>query len=184
MTVICFGDSNTFGYDPRSYLGGRYAPESRWVDLLALKTGWEVRNNGMNGREIPSRETIFSKSADLLIIMLGTNDLLQGNSVDEVVSRMERFLGSLAVGREKIILVAPPPMQIGEWVQEQSLIDASTSLADGYRALSEKICVRFVDAGEWKIPLAFDGVHFTEEGNKIFAAQLCAYLRELEIGKM
>ena len=32
MNVICFGDSNTYGYDPRSYLGGRYDPDSRWVD--------------------------------------------------------------------------------------------------------------------------------------------------------
>ena len=33
MNVICFGDSNTYGYDPRSYLGGRYAADSRWVDI-------------------------------------------------------------------------------------------------------------------------------------------------------
>ena len=36
MNVICFGDSNTYGYDPRSYLGGRYDPDSRWVDILAI----------------------------------------------------------------------------------------------------------------------------------------------------
>ena len=42
-TVICFGDSNTYGYDPRSYLGGRYGPDSRWVDLLAARTGWRLQ---------------------------------------------------------------------------------------------------------------------------------------------
>ena len=46
MNVICFGDSNTYGYDPRSWLGGRYDPDSRWVDILAPKpagrsTTWE-----------------------------------------------------------------------------------------------------------------------------------------------
>lgn len=29
MNVICFGDSDTYGYDPRSYLGGLYDPDSR-----------------------------------------------------------------------------------------------------------------------------------------------------------
>ena len=53
MNVICFGDSNTYGYDPRSYFGGRYEKEDRWVDLLAAQTGWTVRNCGANGREIP-----------------------------------------------------------------------------------------------------------------------------------
>ena len=39
MNIICFGDSNTYGYDPRSYLGGRYDAGSRWVDILAEETG-------------------------------------------------------------------------------------------------------------------------------------------------
>ena len=35
MNVICFGDSNTYGYDPRGYFGGRYDADCRWVDILA-----------------------------------------------------------------------------------------------------------------------------------------------------
>ena len=54
MKVICFGDSNTYGYDPRGYLGGRYEADCRWVDILATETGWTVSNLGQNGREIPS----------------------------------------------------------------------------------------------------------------------------------
>ena len=77
-TVICFGDSNTYGYDPRSYLGGRYGPDSRWVDLLAARTGWDVRNQGQNGRTIPGGPVPFPADTDLLTVMLGTNDLLQG----------------------------------------------------------------------------------------------------------
>ena len=34
MNIICFGDSNTYGYDPRGYFGGRYDGDSRWVDIL------------------------------------------------------------------------------------------------------------------------------------------------------
>ena len=52
MKVICFGNSNTYGYDPRDFFGGRYDEYSRWVDILAAKTGWTVLNMGQNGREI------------------------------------------------------------------------------------------------------------------------------------
>ena len=40
MQVICFGDSNTYGYDPRSYLGGRYGPRDRWVDRRTRICWW------------------------------------------------------------------------------------------------------------------------------------------------
>ena len=62
MNVICFGDSNTYGYDPRTWLGDRYAPDSRWVDLLAAETGWTVYNMGENGRQIPYAAPVFPRS--------------------------------------------------------------------------------------------------------------------------
>ena len=64
MKVICFGDSNTYGYDPRSYLGGRYDADSRWVDILAAQTGWTISNIGQNGREIPSSVPTFPADTD------------------------------------------------------------------------------------------------------------------------
>ena len=76
MKVICFGDSNTYGYDPRGYFGGRYDADSRWVDILATETGWTVCNMGQNGREIPSVVPALPADTDLLIVMLGTNCLL------------------------------------------------------------------------------------------------------------
>ncbi len=176
MKVVCFGDSNTFGYDPRSYTGGRYDADSRWVDVLAHKTGWDIRNNGMNGREIPSRESVFPTSTDILIVMLGTNDLLQGKSAVDVAARMEQFLTLLPIARKKILLIAPPPMEIGEWVQDQVLIDRSFELAGNYCALSERLGVHFADAGQWGVSIAFDGVHFTEEGHQVFARELHHYL--------
>ena len=70
MNIICFGDSNTYGYDPRGYFGGRYEADSRWVDILAAETGWTVCNMGQNGREIPSSAPQFPTDIDLLIVML------------------------------------------------------------------------------------------------------------------
>ena len=60
MNVICFGDSNTYGYDPRSYLGDRYDADSRWVDILAAKTGWTVCNIwGRTVGRFPQRPLTF-----------------------------------------------------------------------------------------------------------------------------
>ena len=44
-------------------------------------------------------------------------------------------------------------------------------------ALAERLGIRFADAGTWGIPLAYDGVHFTEQGHKNFAAGLLEELR-------
>lgn len=176
MRVVCFGDSNTYGYDPRSYLGGRYPVTSRWVDLLAEKTGWEVLNAGENGREIP-RLPVSLPPLDLLIVMLGSNDLLQGADVDMVTARMEAFLDQLPLEKEKILLVAPPPMRLGEWVTDERLLTASAQLAERYQTLAQRRGIQFMDAGEWDITLTFDGVHFTGEGHQSFALGLYERVR-------
>lgn len=177
MNVICFGDSNTYGYDPRSYLGGRYNTDSRWVDILAEETGWSVCNMGQSGREIPSTAPDFPADTDLLIVMLGTNDLLQGRSPKQAADRMERFLSSLSLDRSKILLIAPPPVQLGTWVPSPQLIDDSHTFTQLCQALTEQLGTRFADAGKWDILLAYDGVHFTEQGHRTFAAGLLEELK-------
>jgi len=177
MTVVCYGDSNTYGYDPRSYFGGRYPKDCRWVDILAAKTGWDIQNIGMNGQEIPPFMPKLPLNTDLLIVMLGTNDLMQGNSPEQVANRMKTFLSMLSINKRNVLLIAPPPLQIGEWVPNQTLIDDSKQLALCYLDLAQRHDIRFADAGEWNISIAFDGAHFTEEGHRVFAERLYAKLR-------
>ena len=177
MEVICFGDSNTYGYDPRGYFGGRYDADSRWVDILAVETGWTVCNMGQNGREIPSAAPAFPDDTDLLIVMLGTNDLLQGRSPEQAAERLDRFLSGVSLDRSRVLLIAPPPVTLGAWVLSQQLIDGSRTFAQLCLALAERMGIRFADAGKWDIPLAYDGVHFTEQGHKAFAAGLLEELK-------
>ena len=177
MNVICFGESNTYGYDPRSYLGGCYGPDSRWVDILAEKTGWTVRNLGENGREIPTVAPSFPADTDLLIVMLGTNDLLQGRSPDQAAESLNRFLSGISLDRSNILVIAPPPVKRGAWVPDQQLIDDSHTFARLCQTLAEQLGIRFADAGKWDVPLAYDGVHFTEQGHKAFAAGLLEELK-------
>ena len=178
MKIICLGDSNTYGYDPRGYFGGRY--DHPWPELLAAETGWNVKNEGMNGREIPAKAVDFPADTDLLILMLGTNDLLQGSAPEAICAKMERFLNTLPIGREKLLLMAPPPVQLGEWVQDDSLIEAVQALANGLEALAKRLNIRFLNPAGWNLSLAYDGVHLTEEGHRAFAANLMNYLNKGE----
>ena len=177
MNVICLGDSNTYGYDPRGYFGGRYDADCRWVDILATETGWTFYNMGQNGREIPSADPDFPADTDLMIVMLGINDLLQGRSPKQAAERLERFLSGITLDRKKILLIAPPPVALGAWVPNQQLIDDSHTFAQLCHALAERMGICFADAGMWNISLAYDGVHFTEQGHKAFAAGLLEVLK-------
>lgn len=172
MQVVCFGDSNTYGYDPRSWLGGRYAGDSRWVDLLAAGTGWDIRNLGENGRCIPRDPVAVLANTELFIVMLGTNDLLQGSTPEKTSARMKAFLQSLPLKPEHILLIAPPPMTLGEWVPDETLVEASRTLARAYKTLAAELGIRFADGSAWGVELAYDGVHFTEAGHRAFAEGL------------
>ena len=173
MTILCYGDSNTYGYDPRGYFGGRY--DHPWPELLGELSGWTVHNNGSCGREIPRREVVLPKDCDLLIVMMGTNDLLQGATAVEAGERIRRFLS--IPDRGKLLLLAPPPMTAGEWVSSDSLLRESRRLCRVYRELAEELGIRFLDAAGWDIPMAYDGVHFTEDGHRRFGEQLYTELR-------
>ena len=57
------------------------------------------------------------------------------------------------------------------------LIDDSRTFARLCRVLAERMGICFADARKWDIPLAYDGVHFTEQGHKDFAAGLLEELK-------
>ena len=181
MKVICYGDSNTFGYDPRSVFGCRYDKENRWTDILAAQTGWEIINAGQNGREIPRRsfelesakELICRHKPDLTVVMLGTNDLLQGAEPDTVASRMEAFLQQLS---GPVLLIAPPPLQRGAWVEQEALVAFSQQLGNAYQLLAKRLNIPFADTAGWGVKLTFDGVHFSENGHHTFAQKILGEL--------
>ena len=48
-------------------------------------------------------------------------------------------------------------------------IEVSRRLAGNYEATAHRLGIAFVDAGTWGVGLAYDGVHFSEEGHQAFA---------------
>ena len=179
MKILCFGDSNTYGYDPRSFFGGRYPADIRWTGLLARETGWDVVNGGMNGRSIPAGGFVSPPHADLLLVMLGSNDLLNGCSAEEAAARMEVFLTQIRSAYHRVLLVSPPPMIRGEWVTEERLLTDSVRLAAEYLRLAEGLGISFADSGKWDVELTFDGVHFSESGHRAFFTGLMNTLNSI-----
>ena len=194
MKIICYGDSNTYGYNPHGGLALRYGADGRWVDLVRsmLPESCKIFNAGQNGREIPDNgwesaegvaeqlaaateaggEGLPGGSGDLIIIMLGSNDvLLSSLSAEKTAEKMRRFLGAIkmeAPGR-RILLVGPVRFKEGYWVPDQQHIKESEKLPVLYEQLADEMNVQFADANSWGVELTDDGVHFTEEGHKAFA---------------
>ncbi len=182
MRILCFGDSNTYGYDPRGFVAGRYDREHRWPNVLEALTGHYVFNDSINGRPIPRREmelkllddSIRRTEPEMMIIMLGTNDVVTGASAAETRERMDAFLGHIPPETELVIL-APPPIRKGVWVEDEHIIAESRLLGELYKTLAEKWGAAFVDCRE--LPLSHDGVHLSEEGHTMLADKLCEKLK-------
>lgn len=133
-TILCYGDSNTWGYTPVT--GKRYDENTRWTGKLqkALEEDYRVAECGMNARttsfDDPFRDYLNgrkglvyalmeNKPVDILIISLGTNDLKFGNALfssfgldallNEAEFANERFAGSSKIYSpgHRIIVVSP-----------------------------------------------------------------------------
>ena len=133
-TVLCFGDSNTWGYIPGSN-GRRFPRDVRWPSRLQLALGedWEVIAEGLNGRTaaldspvaegrngLPYLVPCLHSHApvDLLVVFLGTNDVgdrfrLPERDVARSVGRLVKLARSAEAGPDggapEILVVCPPP---------------------------------------------------------------------------
>ena len=184
--VICIGDSNTYGFDPYNF-GARYGADVRWTSLLETSER-EVVNLGVNGATIP-RELELDQMraqlashlpAELVIVMLGTNDILCTYPADTCVERMDALLSAIKdeAPEAAILLIAPPATPLGDAASRQHFSAEYAALTDGYRALAERRGIRFADAGGWSIGLGPDELHFSAEGHAAFAVAVEALLTQ------
>ena len=188
--LILFGDSNTYGFDPRGFLGGRYPKEVRWTTHVkeALKDSYEIVEEGMNGRMLPELgyglfTTVIQglSREDVFVMMLGTNDILLTNhpNVDATLQRLDSILSYVSKNcLATFILIAPP--YISALDQEMQLYhDCSVEMNEGYMKLAKAHNIKAIDAGSWNIGMGYDGVHFSIEGHKKFSEFLLKSLAEI-----
>ena len=178
-TIVCFGDSNTWGYVPGSD-GERFGRDVRWPALLATALGGEaeVIAEGLNGRtatiESPVEEgrnglpylvpCLRSHApVDLLVIYLGTNDAswLEPMLVARSVGRLVKVARTADAGphREKpdILVVCPPPF-------------LGFELAPSFREVCAQLGCELLDLDGIAAYSDLDGIHLDEEGHRAVAA--------------
>jgi lysophospholipase L1-like esterase len=171
---------------------GQFSEDIRWTGILKKQFACSIENHGICGRCIPHTEGQIKyvlrqldrwqerEAPVWLWMMLGTNDLLEERSftAEDVVLRMKNFLETLTKqpsvleGKIRLLLMAPPKMQRGAWVDEERLLTESKKLGRAYQKVADLFGIPFVDCSSWEIPLAFDGVHISEEGHRIFADKI------------
>lgn len=138
--ILCFGDSNTWGYDPDatalSPVPVRHPLTVRWTGVMAALLGpdFEVTGAGQNGRTTvfedphhPGRNGRVAlpillethKPLDLVIIMLGTNDLKTvfnappgeiAAGVAALVKLVKQSEAGPAGQPPGVMIVCPPPV--------------------------------------------------------------------------
>lgn len=188
MRILCYGDSNTYGWDPRDFLGVPYARP--WPTVLAERVNVEVIPMGEPGREIPGeRETKYllanleTEQPDILMILLGTNDLLNHPawSVERIAQKMEALVVAVMAHfpEMKVILMSPPRMS-----EELSARNREVRcLAEAYREIVARCDVgeiSFLDTAALNLPLAFDGIHLTEEGHEMLAEECMRHVCQIK----
>ena len=194
--ILCFGDSLTWGDDPACV--GHRLPH-RWPLSLqaALGPGYTVIEEGQCGRNIATDDPAEGEKngmkyilpcleshspLDLVIIMLGTNDLKRkfGYSMQDVSWEMDRFLQKVLTHRlyssptqYDVLLVSPPPLNeglltswLGDVFEYETGIKKSTALKKWYREIAERYEIGFLDAGENAVSSKLDGVHLDDENQQ------------------
>lgn len=195
ISVVCYGDSNTYGYEPAT--GGRYAPEVRWTTILQGKLGerYEVISEGLNGRttayDRPGanwKNGVSSfiaclgthKPVDYLVIMLGTNDCAAGLGLtDEAIAKGMENLVVLAEETSaelqgyipEIIVVCPAAIDC-KWADEspeygevRRMMRQSRAIEPLYREIADRHLIRFASCIGAEVNL-HDWVHLTEAGHR------------------
>ena len=199
-TILCYGDSNTYGYNPHN--NGRYVKELRWTTILAKLLGedYDVIAEGLNGRTTAyNREgedvknglvhyrTIYGshRPVDIIIFMLGTNDCNEDVdiSVDKIVEGMEKLIviaKEIAIEIQgylpKIILIVPPIIGSDYQKSVNYRLDNDSSikskqLAKPYELLADMHECIFLDASNLKVGDE-DFKHLVEESHVKLANML------------
>jgi lysophospholipase L1-like esterase len=184
-TILCFGDSNTWGYNPLN--GERYSREDRWPGILAKETGgqYHIIEEGLNGRTtvfddpieprrnglkylVPCLES--HRPLDLIILMLGTNDLKLrfsvsardvGKGIRVLIDTILQSGSGPDEGLPEILLVCPAPFEkLTEKAETfEGAEEKSRRLAGHYTQVAEEYQIHFLDAGEVIQSSPIDGFH-------------------------
>lgn len=202
--ILCFGDSNTFGYIPGGI--GRYDRRTRWPGRLQrlLGDGFRVIEEGVCGRttafpdpyepgkcgldDICADMELYGP-VDLLIVMLGTNDCknyfsLSAGQITEGLKKVLDQALAASYPPGKLLVIAPAPLDeavlshaFGAEFDETS-IAVSRELATEYGVLAKAYGADFLDASKVTSVSKEDGVHLDAGGHEKLAQAVTSWVRK------
>lgn len=198
--VLCYGDSNTFGFNPAD--GSRFDENTRWTALLQKNLGenYKVIEEGANNRmgflNNPSGflyssqkhfPSIISKNndTDFLILAIGTNDLQFRYDIDfkEIEIGLKNLLSVAKKNTKTIILI--PPVILSENILDgyfrvqfdETSIAKSKQVGGIYRQIADEFECRLFDLNEFVKPSSLDGLHYDELSHKLIAKNLANIIK-------
>jgi lysophospholipase L1-like esterase len=207
--IICYGDSNTWGYN---FADGERFPENiRWPSVMANMLGYEydVIEEGLNGRttvfDDPMEDhrngyklllpcLLTNKPVDLVILMLGTNDVksIFGANPFYITKGMARLVDAVQKsecgygGVAPKVLVAAP-VEIGKNILKTDAAeyfheyapDVSRMLQEYYAQMAEEFGCYFISAADYAKPSEFDAIHIEPEGHLRLAQAMARKCKEI-----
>ena len=186
-TVLCYGDSNTWGADP-AIMGNRFDLDVRWPGVLrnALGDGYWVIEEGLGGRTTVWDDPIEGykngkeyltpclnthRPLDLVTVMLGTNDLkkrfsLSAYDIAQGVGVLVKMIQQSECGPNnsapKVLLMCPPPVaKLTNYAEMfEDSVPRSKRLAEHYQRVAQELGCEFLNAGSVMVSSDLDGIHF------------------------
>jgi lysophospholipase L1-like esterase len=208
-TVLCYGDSNTYGAAVVPRPDNRYCYEERWPGVLAGSLGptWLVIEEGLNGRTTVRDDPVEGEfrngknyllpclcshmPLDLVAIMLGTNDLKTrfnaspwdiAQGLGSLISIVRSAAAGRGGGSPEILVIAPPPLLDTLPLDAEMFVggrEKSMQLAGQYAALARRLGTRFFDAGSVARASPTDGLHLEPEAHRALGLAVAVTVREI-----
>lgn len=198
MRILCYGDSNTWGYTPIS--GERYV--NRWTRILKdLLIDSEIIEEGLNARTLDSTDSFEPHKNgfnyllpcleshyefDYLVLMLGTNDLKThfNNSPKDMLEMLKKYIKVVKnfwTNRDgskiKLIICGIPPVDDKAFFFEN--YEGTTKKRNEFNMLEKKYClernIEFIDNSDLEI--GKDGIHLTEESHTKLALKIASVIK-------
>lgn len=200
--VLCFGDSNTFGFIPES--GKRYDKNTRWSGILTQLAAekFEIIEAGCNNRTAFSDNpagfeqtgykvlpTLLKKDLDCVILAIGVNDLqiFYNPTLEEIKNGMRRLVDIVRehCPNAKIILVSPARLTENIFngyfraMFDKISIEKSLHLSEIYENIAKEKNCRFADWDKIVTVSPKDGLHLEPDAHKKIAEAMFECLLSL-----
>lgn len=203
--ILCYGDSNTFGFIPETC--GRYTKNERWSGILSeILPNFEIIEEGMNNRTgfFKNPEGLKQSGGEYLpiflqnrrdinicILAVGTNDAQFFYDLNEtnLQNGLQHLIDSIRNVNPETQIIIIPPVKITENILTSrfSMMFDKNSIEKIQRLFPifakkavENNCLYF-DFNKITNPSKTDGLHYTIDSHKIIAKKLAEFIFEHSI---